>query len=140
MADFEKEEFWKALNGMRESMREAHEQSMAREQQLAAERQQAAAERAEWDKQAAAERAERAERDRQAAQREKRADERQEALAQSVELLTHDVHDLIARMARNDFDMQQHKESLRQDAENIRALVRIAEIHERTSLEGDEEP
>jgi hypothetical protein len=53
---------------------------------------------------------------------------RHEALAQSVELLSIETHELRAAIA--------------QDAENIRALARIAEIHERrlTHLEGGEEP
>jgi len=44
-------------------------------------------------------------------------DERIEALTMSLELLTRDVQDL--------------KVIAQQDGENIRALVRIAEIHER---------
>ena len=53
--------------------------------------------------------------------------ERHEALAQSVELLSIETRELRAAIA--------------QDAENIRALARIAEIHERrlTHLEGGEE-
>ena len=49
---------------------------------------------------------------------------RHEALTLSLELLTHDVHALQA--------------AVQQDAENIRALARIAEIHERrlTDIEG----
>jgi archaellum component FlaC len=52
--------------------------------------------------------------------------ERHEALAQTVELLGHRVEQLV-RVSE-------------QDGENIRALARIAEIHERriTHLEGDE--
>jgi archaellum component FlaC len=51
-------------------------------------------------------------------------DERIEALVMSLELLTRDVQDL--------------KQATLQDGENIRALARIAEIHERrlTHLEG----
>ena len=54
-------------------------------------------------------------------------DERIEALALSLELLTRDVQDL--------------KIVAQQDGENIRALARIAEIHERriSHLEGDEQ-
>ncbi|MBI3861638.1 MAG: hypothetical protein HY290_07060 [Planctomycetia bacterium] len=44
-------------------------------------------------------------------------DERLETIVVSLELLSHEVHEL--------------KSAVQQDAENIRALVRIAEIHER---------
>jgi len=89
MADLDKDEFWKALNGMREAMREANEESIARDKRLA---------------------------------------ERQEALAQSVELLMHEVNSV--------------NSAIQKDAENIRTLARIAEMHERrlTSLEGGENP
>jgi hypothetical protein len=52
--------------------------------------------------------------------------ERHEALTLSLELLTSDVQDL--------------KTAAQQDGENIRALARIAEIHERrlTHIEGSE--
>jgi archaellum component FlaC len=52
--------------------------------------------------------------------------ERHEALTQSVELLHRDVQGLYALV--------------QQDSENIRALARIAEIHERrlTGIEGGE--
>jgi hypothetical protein len=51
-------------------------------------------------------------------------DQRIEAMVMSLELLTRDVQDL--------------KLTAQQDGENIRALARIAEIHERrlTHLEG----
>ncbi len=53
--------------------------------------------------------------------------ERHEALTLNLELLTRDVQDL--------------KTAAQQDGENIRALARIAEIHERrlTALEDGEE-
>ena len=53
-------------------------------------------------------------------------DERIEALTMNLELAHREILDL--------------KELARQDGENIRALARIAEIHERrlSSLEGDE--
>ena len=53
-------------------------------------------------------------------------DERIEALTMNLELAHREIQDL--------------KELARQDGENIRALARIAEIHERrlSSLEGDE--
>jgi prefoldin subunit 5 len=59
--------------------------------------------------------------------------ERHEALAQSVELMNHQIGDLSSQIG----DLTG---AARQDAENIRALARIAEIHERrlTSLEGGE--
>jgi hypothetical protein len=52
--------------------------------------------------------------------------ERHEALAESVELQGHRIAELLV--------------AITQDGENIRALARIAEIHERrlTHLEGDE--
>jgi len=53
--------------------------------------------------------------------------ERHEALTQTVEMLTHDIQNL--------------KVVAQQDGENIRALARIAEIHERrlTGIEGGEQ-
>jgi hypothetical protein len=53
-------------------------------------------------------------------------DERIEALTINLELAHREIQDL--------------KELARQDGENIRALARIAEIHERrrSTLEGDE--
>lgn len=58
---------------------------------------------------------------------------RHEALAQSIELLTMDVHE-VQQTARILLATAQ------QDGENIRALARIADIHGRriTSLEGGE--
>ncbi len=57
-------------------------------------------------------------------QRLEKLTERHEALTLSLELLTHDVEGL--------------KSIVQQDAENIRALARIAEIHGRrlTDIEG----
>jgi prefoldin subunit 5 len=49
-------------------------------------------------------------------ERLERLTERHEALTQTIELLTHDVSELRAAIAV--------------DAENIRALARIAEIHD----------
>jgi len=59
-------------------------------------------------------------------ERIERLTERHEALTQSVELLTHDVETL--------------KTIAQQDGENIRALARIAETHERplSEIEGPE--
>lgn len=55
-----------------------------------------------------------------------RLTERHEALTQSLEILHHEVQELV--------------KASHQDGENIRALARIAEIHERrlTELEGGE--
>ncbi|MGA2589654.1 MAG: hypothetical protein ABSH32_07045 [Bryobacteraceae bacterium] len=50
--------------------------------------------------------------------------ERHEAQSQSLELLTHDVATLHS-------SVQALAGALQTDAENIRALARIAEIHER---------
>jgi hypothetical protein len=57
-------------------------------------------------------------------------DERIEAVVVSVELLLRETEEL-RKIAH------QHTENLRADSENIRALARIAEIHERrlTDLE-----
>jgi hypothetical protein len=58
--------------------------------------------------------------------RMRRTDERLGAIAESLELLTLEVRELSANSKR--------------DADSIRALARIAEIHERrlTALEGDQ--
>jgi len=60
--------------------------------------------------------------------------ERHEALTETVGLLAHETRDL--RAAIGDLNT-----AVTQDAENIRALARIAEIHERrlSQLEGDEQ-
>jgi archaellum component FlaC len=67
-------------------------------------------------------------------------DERLERLTERHEALTLTV-ELIAGMQRDlTRDVQQLSKATEQDAENIRALARIAEIHERrlTDLEGGE--
>ena len=66
--------------------------------------------------------------------RTRRTDERIGAIAKSVELLTHDVQSLRASIAGQ-------AENSKRDAESIRALARIAEIHERrlTSIEGGQQ-
>lgn len=58
--------------------------------------------------------------------------ERHEALTISLELLSHDHQDLTR-------DVRELRIASERDAENIRALARIAEIHERrlTDLEGE---
>ena len=60
-------------------------------------------------------------------------DERLEALTMNVELISRDIQDLSR-------DIRELKLVVQQDAENIRALARIAEIHERrlTDLEDQE--
>jgi hypothetical protein len=50
-------------------------------------------------------------------QRIERLTERHEALAQSVELMGHNINSLIS--------------AINKDAENIRGLVRVAELHEK---------
>lgn len=65
-------------------------------------------------------------------------DERLEALAQSVELLTLDIRQMQGTADKQQSTVDKLLETARQDGENIRALARIAEIHERrlTTLEG----
>jgi hypothetical protein len=60
-------------------------------------------------------------------------DERLEALTMNLELASRDIQDLRSAI-------QELKVTSQQDGENIRALVRIAEIHERrlTHLEGED--
>lgn len=62
-------------------------------------------------------------------------DERIEALTMNLELLSRDTEEWHSK-SKGMF--QQLLETARQDGENIRALARIAEIHERrlTDLEG----
>ncbi len=59
--------------------------------------------------------------------------ERHEALAQSMELTHRDIQDLLQTT-------RLHTEQLKIDGEHIRALVRIAEIHEHrlSDLEGQQ--
>ncbi len=68
-------------------------------------------------------------------------DERLEALAQSVELLTHDIHEMQAGARQTSRDIELLVSAGKQDGENIRALARIADIHERriTAIEGSSE-
>ena len=60
-------------------------------------------------------------------ERLERLTERHEALTQSVEMMNHQIAELVS--------------AVKQDGENIRTLARIAEIHERRlrTLEGGEE-
>ena len=66
-------------------------------------------------------------------------DERLERLADRHEALTQSV-ELMQRLFQSRFE--QIAQAIEQDAENIRALARIAEIHEHrlTSLEDGESP
>jgi archaellum component FlaC len=59
--------------------------------------------------------------------------ERHEALAQSMELTHRDIQQLLETT-------RLHSEQLKTDAEHIRAVVRIAEIHEHrlSDLEGQQ--
>ncbi|MGI8743055.1 MAG: hypothetical protein ACR2NN_10910 [Bryobacteraceae bacterium] len=67
-------------------------------------------------------------------------DERLEAIAQSVELLAHDMHELQATSAELHETAKLLLDTAKQDGENIRALARIADVHERriTALEDGE--
>jgi hypothetical protein len=66
--------------------------------------------------------------------------ERHEALTLSLELLSHEVRDLKTAVGVLKMTVGDLHSVTRQDAENIRALARIAEIHERrlTHIEGGE--
>jgi len=63
---------------------------------------------------------------------------RHEALTQSLELLHHDVREQGKNIQEQGKNIAQLLDASRQDGEPIRALVRVAEIHERrhTDLEG----
>lgn len=67
-------------------------------------------------------------------------DERIEALTVNIESLHASVHELWQSSQRHDAVIAQLLAAARLDAENIRALARIAEAHERrlTDLEGGE--
>lgn len=64
--------------------------------------------------------------------------ERHEALTESVELLTRDMDTLRIAALSLLAASKEHQKDLLRDGENIRALARIASIHERllTELEG----
>ncbi|PWU08819.1 MAG: hypothetical protein C5B51_07260 [Terriglobia bacterium] len=68
-------------------------------------------------------------------------DERLEALRSNIESLHASVHELHKASQRHDGQIAALIAAARQDGENIRALVRIAEIHERrlTELKGGEQ-
>ncbi len=65
-------------------------------------------------------------------------DERMDALRVNIESLHASVHELYGLAQRHDSAIAALIEAARQDGENIRALARIAEAHERrlTELEG----
>jgi len=65
-------------------------------------------------------------------------DERIEALVMSLELLTRDVEALRGKFESMGGTVESLLRTAQQDGENIRALARIAEVHERriTDLEG----
>ena len=65
--------------------------------------------------------------------RMRRTDERLGAIAESLELLTVDVRELST-------EVRELSANSKRDADSIRALARIAEIHERrqAALEGDQ--
>ncbi len=66
-------------------------------------------------------------------------EERLEALSQLVELMAGRQRDQLARNEETDRRIKELVGAVTQDADNIRALARIAEMHERrlTRLEGD---
>jgi hypothetical protein len=68
-------------------------------------------------------------------------DERIQALTMNLELAMRDIEALIPRQEQNAKEIAALQLLARQDGENIRGLVRIAEIHERrlTALEGDQQ-
>ncbi len=70
----------------------------------------------------------------------RRMEERHEALAQSLEILTHDVHQLQGEVADLKTSVADLKAIAEISLQNINALARIAENHERriTGLEGGE--
>ena len=70
-----------------------------------------------------------------------RLTERHEALAQSLEILTADVHETQSNVKAIAASIKDLLAAAKQDGENIRALARIAEIRERrlTAVEGGDE-
>jgi len=68
-----------------------------------------------------------------------RLTERHEALTQSVELLLVETRELRAGQEKNGEHLRVITRAIELDAENIRALARIAESHERrlSHLEGE---
>ncbi len=67
-------------------------------------------------------------------------DERIEALHVNIESLHSSVSELYATVMQHTKQIEEHTKQLEQDAEHIRALVRIAEIHEQrlSRLEGED--
>ena len=68
-------------------------------------------------------------------------DHRLEQLVERHEALTQTVGIIAGMQLQNEKHLQDVRIAIQQDAENIRALARIAEIHERrlSHLEGDTE-
>ena len=68
----------------------------------------------------------------------KRMDERQEALAQSLELLAHDIHESQAHLSALRILVEETVKSVADLRGAVEALARVAESHERriTRLEG----
>ena len=71
-----------------------------------------------------------------------RQQERHEALAESVEILGHGLETLRATAEAQAKSIELLLVNSQKDGENIRALARVAEIHEHriSNLEGDENP
>ena len=63
-------------------------------------------------------------------------DERIEALTMNLELMSHQIQDHSKQIQDHSKQIQEHSKQLAIDAEHIRALVRIAEIHEHRLSEG----
>ena len=65
--------------------------------------------------------------------------ERHQALAQSLELMSLDIAQLLASGKQTAEDIKSLLATAKQDGENIRGLVRIAEIHHQrlNALEGN---
>jgi hypothetical protein len=65
---------------------------------------------------------------------------RHEALAMNMELIGHDVERLREHAESTNRSIDKLLETARQDGENIRALARIADMHDRrlSNLEGGE--
>jgi len=73
-------------------------------------------------------------------ERIERLTDRHEALTQSVELLHAESVEHTKQIERQTKEIELLLATVRQDAENIRALARIADMHDRrlTNLEGSE--
>jgi uncharacterized protein YaaN involved in tellurite resistance len=67
-------------------------------------------------------------------------DERIEFLVQSTESLHATVMEMSSQIAAHGKQLEEHTKQLQLDAENIRALVRIAEAHEQRLTDLEEPP